>query len=327
MVSINYEKCGLLIQCLKDASIPKDRGDAIPPSIGAERSKDLYLVLAAICHQTTPLEGTALVGMSGGVFLRGWDYLKARFIEALVSDPALVSPRRLAAFSASNLVEMMADGRGGGQITNPEGRARLLQDLGNVMTRRGWSDAESIYKDSGGYLKRKDGSGMFSNLAHIEAFKDPLQKKSIFYLSVMKNNGLWEFKDPQNLGSPIDYHVTRGFLRLGIVQVLDRTLYERLVSKGQVRREQDLAIRGAVYAAVEYAASVLNKPGEEIHHLFWNIFRNCCNRESPHCDGCPSDCKLPRRYRSINEKPRCMFSGFCDRKTELLEHNFQTDWY
>lgn len=322
---VDYEKCDLLVNSLKGLSLPHDKDNPPPSTLGPELSKDFFLALVAICHQTTPLIGTPLVGESRGRNLRGWDYLKDRLQVAVEADNSLVLPPRLSTISGNDIVEIMSDGKGGGQITDSEGRARLLKGIGTVMTERGWENSEAIYRDSDGYLKRPDGSGLLANLAQMEAFNDPLQKKSFIYLSFMANNGLWRFNDPEHLASPVDYHVSRGFLRLGIIQV-DQPLAEKLATMAPVGVDEDLAIRGAVYDAVEYVSKEMGRPAEDTHHIFWNVFRNCCNREAPHCDGCPPTDTLPQQYKEISGS-KCLFADVCDRRTELLEHNFITDWY
>lgn len=306
--------------------IPKDTDNSTSPTLGPDLSKDFFLVISAICHQTTPLVGLPLQGESRAKKLRGLDYLKDRFEAAIEADHNLLLPGRLATFTSNHIVEIVADGKGGGHITDPQGRAELLRNVGEVMTTIGWKNAEDIYLDSGGYLKRADGSGLLANLSQMEAFKDPLQNKSFYYLSIMRNNGLWTFKDPEHLGSPVDYHVIRGFLRLGIVKISGSSLTKKLVAREPVSEAEDLAIRSTIYKAVEHISHGANVPSEEMYHLFWNVFRNCCSRETPHYDACPPKCKLPKRYKDI-KIGKYIFADVFDRRTELLEPNCITNWY
>lgn len=324
LVEVDYQKCDELVELLRKNPLTADAANPIPEEIGPELSKDFYLSLIAICHQTSPLDGAYLEGTSRGKKLRGWDYLKDRLLVAVQKDPALVKPNNLTEISGADISNMMADGQGGGKITDPEGRARLLRDIGEVMLRQGWKNAEAIYQESGGYLERPNHHGLLDKLALMEAYNDPLKKKSYLFVEFMKNNGVWSYKDPKNLGSPIDYHITRGALRMGLVQVSDSALYQKLVAKEPVKLKEDLEIRGAVHEAIEDVSKKLELSGEDTHHIFWNSFRNCCPRETPHCQSCPPNCLLPDQYRF---EPRCAFVPICDQKTELLEHNFQTDWY
>ena len=60
---------------------------AIPISIIAK----VYLVLVAICHQTSPKGRPPLEGTVAGKRKRGWDYLSAKFEDAARADRSLLA--------------------------------------------------------------------------------------------------------------------------------------------------------------------------------------------------------------------------------------------
>ena len=91
----------------------------------------------------------------------------------------------------------------------------------------------------------------------------------------MRNTGLWTYKDPENLGAPVDYHEVRGDLRIGTINVLDESLKSKLLKGEPVTAEEDIALRGAVFNAIMFLSDEtrLRNPSQ-LHYLFWNVFRN-----------------------------------------------------
>jgi hypothetical protein len=172
-------------------------------------------------------------------------------------------------------------------------------------------------------------------LSFFRAYDDPVHKKTFFFLALMRNSGLWVYTDGKKLGAPVDYHEVRGHLRIGTVQINDEELRAKLLSGRQVSAEEDVLIRDAVYKAIMFISdcSGLHNPSQ-LHYLFWNVFRSCCTRDSPHCTSCPSSCSLPERYVPLASFPegkrRCPFSTVCQsvgKEPKLIEHNFETDYY
>ena len=181
---------------------------------------NLYLFLVATSHQTSPQDRQPLAGTVGKRLLRGWDYLTARFEAAARLDRAILSPDYWEHFTAQNIRDLFRDELLGERLSDPEGRSALIRDLGRQMLLHSWSSAKDIYDASGGYID-KDETSLLSRLARFRAYRDPVHKKSFFFLALMRNTGLWKYKDPGNLGAPIDYHEVRGHLRIGTVQIQD----------------------------------------------------------------------------------------------------------
>lgn len=176
--------------------------------------------------------------------------------------------------------------------------------------------------------------GLLELLSGFRAYDDPVRKKSLFFLSLMQNHGLWKFVDPENLGPPVDYHEVRGHLRIGTVRVLDPDLRARLYRGGEVSQVEDVAIRSSVYQAIMLLSRRSGLGPSRLHYLFWNVFRSVCTRDNPDCLRLRPETTLPERYLPLtvhaDGPPRCPFSGTCascGSAELLLEHVFLTDWY
>jgi hypothetical protein len=182
-----------------------------------------------------------------------------------------------------------------------------------------------------GWLSRPDGEGLLNQLAKFSAYRDPVRKKTVFFLALMRNLKLWDIADSNNLAAPVDYHEVRGHLRCGTVEILDPDLATRIRSGVGVSEDEDVAIRGAVSDAIMEISRSTRLSPSSLHYLFWNVFRACCKRDVTHCEGCPVECELPERYAALTLSNRaCVFSSVCASRglsNKLVEHHFRTDFY
>lgn len=334
-VGINFEACMSIASFLERHFIPSEEEDTAPSEFTREQTGNFYLFTVAICHQTSPSGHSPLEGIVGSEHKRGWDYLSARLEERFRLDPQLFAPFRWVEMTAADMRALLADQTFGDRITEPDHRAMLVRDIGRVMHSHGWQSAEDLYQLADGQIA--NGTPNLLELLHsFAAYQDPVKKKSYFFLMLMRNVAKWGYRDAYNLGPPVDYHEMRGHLRLGTVIVKDPVLREKLLNRVPVSKADDVALRRAVHDAImqiaEFAPSTTSS---QLHYLFWNVFRSCCPRQSPHCNGCPSDCELPERYVHLATSPagkrRCPFSfmcgSACESHTLLQEHVFKTDYY
>lgn len=336
LVEINLAACERLASVIKNQSIPIDREETSPPNFSRQELGNFYLCLVAICHQTTPRDKPPLKGRVGGDYKRGWDYLSARLEEGFRDNSALFHPSRWSEITGQELVALLSDPQFGDRLTEPDRRAALVRDLGHVMLNNHWQWAEDLYRVSGARVATGS-PNLIELLTNFTAYRDPVRKKSYFFLSLMRNAGLWKYVDDQQLGPPVDYHETRGHLRLGTVVVNDPFLKRKLFDSLPVTETEDIALRKAVHDAILLISDLtaLRNPSQ-LHYLFWNVFRSCCSRESPHCNGCPPDCPLPDRYVHLAIHPkgsrRCPFHELCESTCitthkRYYEHQFETDYY
>jgi hypothetical protein len=279
------------------------------------------------------MKGRPLQGLVDGRIRRGWDYLYARFESAAQAAPEILEPADWCEFSAPRLGALFEDKRYGNRLTDHEGRAALLRDLGDHMLAWGWRRVDALYHHCEGRVAAGQ-PNLLGMLARLHAYRDPLRKKSLLFLSLMRNTHTWRYEDDENLGPPVDYHEVRGHLRLGTVRVTSPELEQKLRRGTPVTAEEDQSIRGAVYDAIVS----LSRDGDagsssRLHYLFWNVFRVVCRRRSPQCLHIGPRTSLPKRYIPLTAHEagnRCPFSSVCasaETKDRFVEHVFETDFY
>ena len=331
--TVDIEACHEISALLKGQSIPEDQEDISVSGLTLSEIGNFYLLLVAICHQTSPQGLPPLEGQVAGHRLRGWDYLSARFKEGTIANRELLEPNCWSQMSETDVRLLFRDSAFGDRLTDCHGRALLINDLGDMMLSNSWNSADDLFKLTSGYI---DGDlGLSALLGRFRAYSDPVRKKSLFFLSLMQNTGVWQYADPNKLGPPVDYHEIRGHLRIGTVRVLDPDLARRLIEGEQVSVEEDIILRQSVYDAIMLISesSGIRNPSQ-MHYLFWNVFRSCCTRAKPHCSSCPPTCALPERYVPMtfigSNTRRCPFSAVCSsssREPKFLEPFVRTDYY
>jgi hypothetical protein len=335
LVEVNQERCAAVADLLRRVAIPSAEEDAPLIGVKAEALPDVYLAIVAICHQTSPKGGQRLEGFTeAGQWLFGWDYLRARWAERIVQDPDRNTPRTWAQIGEKELEWLLQDANGRSTLSDAVGRAELLRDLGEGMNRHGAGSAEALYRASQGMLESEEPLGLYGRLARFRAYRDPVRKKSCFFLELMRGQCGWNYMDEQNLGAPVDYHEVRGHLRIGTVVIKDSDCERRIRAGTLLSGEEDVAIRLAVYGAIqEISVQLGNASPSTLHYLFWNVFRRCCGRDNTHCMSCGNQCGLPERYSrsfAATRPNQCFFAPACKSVSiadKLCEHTCTTDYY
>jgi len=332
-VTVDARACEAVIATLRGHEIPEDREDSTLPHIPLELVPNFYFYLVAICHQTSPRNHAPVEGVVRGQHRRGWDFLYARLEEASAGHVGLLEPTYWTQESEDSFGQLFTDERYGLRLVDIPRRVELVRDLGTVLLREQSNSITSIYRRCRGHLLAHS-PNLLDELAKFQAYADPVQKKAIFFLSIMRNTGLWSFPDNNLLEAPVDYHEVRGHLRLGTVQISDARLVDRIRQGTPVSGSEDIAIRMATRTAIRYISDRLSITPSRAHYLFWNLFRSICTRANPQCLGLAADNPLPSRYVHLasigGPPPRCPFAAVCPSaylSERFVEHVFETDYY
>jgi hypothetical protein len=314
-VSINDNQVTRLIEYLKTVDVPEEQESSTHSYYAPQDLKKLancYLAIVAICHQTSPLGERRLIGVIENNEKVGWDYLKEKFLAAATTNDEWTSFSFWKTITPLHLSELYQDSSKGLTLNRINERTFLLNDLGNQLTELGYNSIEDAFEKSDRFI---DGpNGFLTFLKNFESFKDPVLKKSLFLLSIMAKECGWQIKDIEQLKSPVDYHELRGHLRIGTVHATSPALAFKLKQGITLTEEEDTILRSTIQIVNDRIANETGLTSSIVHYLFWNIFRNCCPRDSSktHCHECISQCGLPRQYKSISAyKQKCLFSEVC----------------
>jgi len=87
----------------------------------------------------------------------------------------------------------------------------------------------------------------------------------------------------------IDYHLMRSCLRVGLVDVLDEALREKLCGRQEVSLADEWAVRYAAYLSIGRVVSVSGKSVGAVDWFFFNARKRCPEMTEPACHLCPID--------------------------------------
>jgi hypothetical protein len=290
-----------------------------------------YFAIVAICHQTSPVGAPRLEGVIGDRMKSGWDYLKEKYLLAALVDSKWADPTFWLSISPAELSQLYEDSVKGVTLTRIEERSSLLNNLGRQLLQTG---SGSVTECFGAHGKQLDGaSGFLQYLSTIEAYRDPVRKKSLFFLSLANKECGWTFASGAGLSSPVDYHEIRGHLRIGTVQILNPDLLNKIESGVALTETEDTALRQKVQEVNDRTAKETGNSSSVIHYLCWNIFRNCCPRDSTktHCTICDPLCALPAQYtHMVGYQNKCVFSEICmsaNKANKVVDPPYLGDFY
>jgi hypothetical protein len=329
-----YEQVNKIAIMLKSSRFPKRYEPAIEDLTITNFKKYLantYLAIVAICHQTSPIGERQFEGYISTNYRKGWDYLKEKFLFAVTLDPKWSDPEFWQYLTPTMLSELYEDKDKGCTLSRVNERTFFLNNLGEGLIHDGFFRIDDVIT-SLDYIVSGD-NGFIKYLSRYEAYSDPLNKKTNYFLSLAETECGWKYKDPENIRSPIDYHELRGHLRLGTINVVDERIKFKLINHLPVSIEDDLIIRKAVQDANEYISREVGVSASELHYFLWNIFRSCCSRrvDQTHCLDCTDQCTLPEPYKTLPYyQSRCIFNEICPSKNnqdKLIEPPYIGHYY
>ena len=328
LVDVDQTQCRKVAEILARVEIPHPQEENQLMGFTGEEIANFYFLLVAICHQTQDLRGSI-----DGHVLRGWEYLSQKLRTAVVLDKTLLHPEIWASMTANILGAIFADSNLGETLSDVAGRMRLVRDLGATMIAERWTSVADLYESAASRV-RTGSPNLMGLIGEFLAYRDPVFKKTYFFLGLMSSSGVWQYVDPEHVGAPVDYHEVRGHLRLGTVEIHEPELQGRLFKGEPVSEQEDIAIRSAVHEAIVRISEMRGGVNPmDLHYLFWNVFRSICKRASPLCHLAQGSA-LPLRYTPLlkieGANEQCPFASVCpsvDLNVRYVEHRFQTNWY
>ena len=205
-----------------------------PPTFEEVPTPDAALFLAAIDNSSGyerphrvegegPFEGSALIWAQALAFER--------------RRPGLLSAASLAEIGEREVATILTVE--GDSVSNPAERARLWRDTAEVLNEDYGGSAEELIAASEGTLAGP--GGLLERLAAIEAYADPLRKKSFLIAKIWERRGWLQVADPAAWEVSADSVLMRLALRSGLVEPSDDVERVREATRDAFREVADLA--------------------------------------------------------------------------------------
>jgi len=324
MIEIDKEKVEKLSEFLKNFNFSFNLLPGIDKAKDLDDAREkltLLFYIDAICHQTQNFYGEI-----DGKFYKGWDYLLHSFLKEFESDKSFIDVKRMKKIKGEDLKRILF-----GSGDRYYERAYLLRNCAFILDRDFNGDIFEIYRTSEGYIKRDDGKGILELFRKFKAYSDPLGKKTFLFLNIAKKVGFWEIKDPENLWTPVDYHLERVSLRIGIVKV-DEIEKNMLIKGKRVSQKFDLNLRKKIGDGVKEISNISKVGVEKLDQIFWSLGRSICLKGGPMCEGIMDDDNTFTKITGISIKNGCPFRNLCEAYKNphlklLKESNLYTIYY
>ncbi|MEM1622766.1 MAG: hypothetical protein QW543_01320 [Sulfolobales archaeon] len=277
-----------------------------------EREKVLryFFFMVAIDHRTSRSKPFEM--HINGERYHGADLLYHLGILKYREDPDYFNPERMAVISREEVAGWL-QARSGECVWDPEVRAELLRDAGLKLVKFFKGSVSELIRVSRGYIRHPAAHGLGSLLKVFKAYSDPVEKKTFLFIKFALRRGLIEVIDTHNIEVPVDNHLTRVALRLGLVK-LDDYLLHKVLSRSEFTHEEDIELRTAVRRAYRYISKISSIRPDYLDDFLWSFGRKYCTRENPACER-PSFCPLS----SV-----CVSRG---KASKIVEHNYASTFY
>ena len=280
----------------------------IMPQVSAPTDSVVSAVLwaAAICHNTKG----GLCGTFDGRTYHGWDYLLRAFCAIAEREPTMLVPSKMLEMDGHLLHHLLSVNASDGEISlrDIDNRAALIQRLASQILSEFDGQVLEILARSRGFAGGP--TGAYNQLAKLDAFQDPLRKKSSVFLMGIHFARIWTAGDQGELFPMIDYHRLRLLCRLGCLVINDNAVLADLVAQRPVESDVEVEMRNLAFTVCKRIVELSGTPMFEFDMLLWAHARSCC-RHKPVCIGqMPEDSSF---YRFIS-KPfvgRCEFQDWC----------------
>ncbi len=330
MIRVNVERAVKVGEAIARIGIERAIDDFTDPRFYPPRDAPretiamYFLVMVAMDHRLSR-PGRPYEAVVSGERFHGADLLYRLGAEKLRSDPEFFTAERLSRITADEVKEWLSAGEA--KPPDADLRARLLRDLGRKLLSLYEGSAYAIIAESKGYLRAGAGEGFIDRLKVFAAYQDPVEKKAFLLAKFLERRNVVRFLDPENKEVPVDNHLVRIAVRLGIVEVDPATL-ERIRSQVELDWREDVMLRLATRSAYKKVAQAAGVDPFLLDDFLWMFGRKCCTREAPSCrHGCRSDCEAIGGCAG----GACSLSNVCEAysREDLMvpEHRFLNTWW
>ncbi|MDO9301648.1 MAG: hypothetical protein Q7T89_09705, partial [Anaerolineales bacterium] len=224
-----------------------------------------------------------------GVQQKGAVYLFDAYRRRLEIDADFCSPERQANLTRAELLDVFRSDDG----IDPMPALDLHLDLAQAYGR----DMLALHLTPLAVLQKSQASSSplrtFTDLLdQISGYKeDPLRKKSGLLALILNQRpeSFLPFGKDEQVEPVIDYHLMRSCLRVGLIDILDEELKEKLVNRQIISPSEEWTVRYAAYRAIEQVVALSGKSTGAVDWFFFGARKRCPEMSEPECHLCQID--------------------------------------
>jgi hypothetical protein len=184
----------------------------------------------------------------------------------------------------------------------------VARAYGHDMNALAWTSADVV---SWAQSSERPRTALLDLLTHIGGYKeDPLRKKAMLVCLILEQRPE-RFLVPAP-GEPeppvIDYHLMRSCLRIGLIDIHDDNLRQRVIAREELPLGDEWAIRWAAYRAVQEVQQLSGRSMGAVDWFFFGARQRCPEMAEPDCE-------------------RCAVNPVCLHRKELFQPVMRTTFY
>jgi hypothetical protein len=264
------------------------------PPVGHHKAVDFFFAATlqqfSFWSQVNGRYHQPLIARIDGVERKGSDYLWAAFMRPLKDDPDFCSPARQADLDRGALLEFYRSDDGDDPMPALGLHLEMAHRYGRDMLALEFTPQAVLQQ---ALASPEPLQTLIATLDQIGGYKeDPLRKKSSLLALILNQRpeNFFPLQDDEGVAPVIDYHLMRSFLRIGLVDVIDEGLKNKLLDRQIVSPDQEWAVRYAAYRAMLGLVERSGKTEGAVDYFFFSNGRKRCPEMSePQCQNCRID--------------------------------------
>ncbi|HEY47204.1 MAG TPA: hypothetical protein G4O14_10515 [Anaerolineae bacterium] len=230
-----------------------------------------------------------MIAKISGVEQKGSDYLWDAFRRRVEQDADFCSPERQANLSREELLEVFRAENGDDPMPALDLHLGQAHHFGRDMLTLQLTPQAVLQK---ALTSAQPLQTLLLLLDQIGGYKeDPLRKKSLLLALILTDRPekFLPLRDDEQAAPPIDYHLQRSCLRVGLIDVADEGLENRLRNRQIVSPGEEWAVRYPAYRAIEQVVALSGKRLGAVNQFFFGMRNRCPEMSEPECRFCQLD--------------------------------------
>jgi sugar/nucleoside kinase (ribokinase family) len=230
-----------------------------------------------------------LIAAIGGVELKGSDYLYNSFRRRVEQDAEFCSPERQANISREELLDVFRADDGDSPMPALDLHLQQARSYGRDMLALQLTPQTVLQNALASHQPLQT---LITTLDQIGGYKeDPLRKKSSLLALALtqRPERFLPLGESEQVAPVIDYHALRSCLRIGLIEVMDEQLSNKLVNRQIVSPTEEWAVRYAAYRAVEQVTALSGMSTGAVDQFFFGARKRCPEMSEPECKFCQAD--------------------------------------
>ena len=295
-VAINHtqvEQVAHVIRMMPEAQ-PFDYASDRHPSIGHLHAVDYFFATTLQQFGFWVDDGNKyihpMIAALGGDQLKGSAYMAHAFYRLIDTSPHFYATAYQAQLKRDEFLSVMRSDNGDDPLPAIDLHVAAANHYGQDMLGLGWTP-HGILEIANRSENPLD--TFIHMLDMVGGYKeDPLRKKSNLLAMILSQRPERFLRrvDGQSILPVVDYHCMRACLRLGLIDILDDNLHNRLVNRELVTPDQEWAVRFSAYQIQKMVEEISGKSIGVVDWFFFNYMRSrCYEMTPPECHRCAAD--------------------------------------